>query len=117
MCRPVDTPHALPGPEELRSPAAIAAAATCGGDGGKKRLVKLPLGSLRASLGYMSRFEDAYALVSFLRRHYTDRAVDDYTGEDIKAAEGASGSEEGVLRLQRRRERRRWAELQGPGWC
>jgi selenocysteine lyase/cysteine desulfurase len=32
--------------------------------------VRLPNGSVRASLGYMSRFEDVYALVDWLYKRY-----------------------------------------------
>lgn len=32
--------------------------------------VQLPTGSIRASLGSLSRFEDVYALVQFLRDTY-----------------------------------------------
>lgn len=86
-----------------------------GGGGGGGRLVKLPLGSLRASFGYMSRFEDAWALLSFLRQHYTDRTADD---PPVAAPSGASsgGSEEDAAR-ELRRQRMRWATVQGPGWC
>lgn len=35
-----------------------------------------PLGSLRASLGYMSRRKDVHALVAFLRLTYVDRSDD-----------------------------------------
>lgn len=34
---------------------------------------KVPLGSVRASLGWMSTFEDCYALVEFIQRRYRDR--------------------------------------------
>ena len=37
--------------------------------------VDVPLGSVRISLGYMSRFEDCYAMVQFIRSKYTDRKV------------------------------------------
>ena len=33
---------------------------------------RLPLGALRASLGYMSRVEDVAALLRHLAAHYTD---------------------------------------------
>ena len=32
-----------------------------------------PLGSVRSSLGWLSRFEDAYALWTFIQKTYTDR--------------------------------------------
>lgn len=35
--------------------------------------VAVPLGSVRASLGHMSTFEDCYCLVDFIGRMYTDR--------------------------------------------
>lgn len=35
--------------------------------------VEVPLGSVRASLGYMSTFEDCYALSRFVEQHYKDR--------------------------------------------
>ena len=35
--------------------------------------VDIPLGSVRVSLGYMSRFEDCYALVQFIRSKYINR--------------------------------------------
>ena len=71
---------------------------------------KLPLGSLRASLGYMSRFEDAWALVDFLRRTYTDAADDDAAAARV-AVQLPPG-----LRAERR-QRLAAAALQGPGWC
>jgi selenocysteine lyase/cysteine desulfurase len=37
---------------------------------GAKVTVRLPNGSVRASLGYMSRFEDVYALVDWLYKRY-----------------------------------------------
>ncbi|GBF89223.1 molybdenum cofactor sulfurase [Raphidocelis subcapitata] len=40
------------------------------GDGGGLRPVVLPTGSVRASLGALSRFEDVHALVGFLERAY-----------------------------------------------
>lgn len=36
--------------------------------------VEVPLGSVRASLGYMSTWEDAYALVNFIQSNYRDRS-------------------------------------------
>eukprot|EP00887_Chlorella_sp_A99_P005890 scaffold1.g5890.t1 len=41
-----------------------------------KAWVRLPLGSLRFSLGAMSRFEDAAAVADFVARGYTDREDD-----------------------------------------
>ncbi|KAL4427707.1 hypothetical protein ABPG75_001796 [Micractinium tetrahymenae] len=82
------------------------------------RLVKLPLGSLRASLGYMARYEDGKALVDFLRAHYRDRTRDEFSLEEVQASAAAAG-----LALAggggRRQERLQWAapERQGPGWC
>jgi len=35
--------------------------------------INVPLGSIRVSLGYMSTFEDSYALVDFIRNTYCDR--------------------------------------------
>jgi len=35
--------------------------------------IKVPLGSIRVSLGYMSTFEDVYALVTWLEERYKDR--------------------------------------------
>ncbi|KAF5842717.1 pyridoxal phosphate-dependent transferase [Dunaliella salina] len=35
--------------------------------------INVPLGSVRVSLGYMSTFEDSYALVDFIRTTYFDR--------------------------------------------
>jgi selenocysteine lyase/cysteine desulfurase len=40
------------------------------GGNGKLRPVILPTGSVRASLGSLSTFEDVYALVAFLRDTY-----------------------------------------------
>lgn len=37
--------------------------------------VEVPLGSVRASLGYMSTWEDAYALVRFIESNYKDRSA------------------------------------------
>lgn len=36
--------------------------------------IEVPLGSVRASLGYMSTFEDVYALAEWVERVYKDRA-------------------------------------------
>lgn len=36
--------------------------------------VEVPLGSVRASLGYMSTWEDCYALVQFIESNYRDRS-------------------------------------------
>jgi selenocysteine lyase/cysteine desulfurase len=45
------------------------------GDGGPHmRMVDVPLGSVRASLGYFSTFEDCYALVKFIETNYKDKA-------------------------------------------
>ncbi|GAB4818580.1 hypothetical protein N2152v2_005626 [Parachlorella kessleri] len=41
----------------------------------RNKLTKLPLGSLRVSLGMMSRWEDAHALVGFIKGRYTDVEV------------------------------------------
>lgn len=48
---------------------------------GVRREVRLPLGSLRASLGYMSRWEDAHSLVDFINTTYRDQQVDPPTLE------------------------------------
>jgi molybdenum cofactor sulfurtransferase len=37
--------------------------------------VDIPLGSVRVSLGYMSRFEDCYALARFIESKYRDRTA------------------------------------------
>lgn len=37
--------------------------------------IKVPLGSIRISLGYMSTFEDCYELSEFIEKHYRDRSV------------------------------------------
>jgi hypothetical protein len=39
--------------------------------------IRKPLGTIRVSLGYMSTFEDAEALVNFIRTEYVDRPVED----------------------------------------
>ncbi|PRW20464.1 Molybdenum cofactor sulfurase [Chlorella sorokiniana] len=123
--RKVDTPHAIPTAEE----AAAHAGSVVANEGKHHQLVKLPLGSLRLSFGYMSRFEDAWALLNWLKQHYTDRTVDDYvftaadgdssssgSGNGGDDAAGAAGTAAG--RTQRRAEHvRRVIELQGPGWC
>lgn len=44
-----------------------------GGDGRRVRLVDVPLGSVRASLGYFSTWEDCYALVRFIEQRYKDQ--------------------------------------------
>ena len=114
--RPVDTPHAIPTPAE----AAAHAGSVLHGGSKHGRLVKLPLGSLRLSFGYMSRFEDAFALLTWLRQHYTDRTLDDYS---FQASSGGAGSgrpdeTDDTEREQRRQERiHRAVALQGPGWC
>ncbi|KAI8471501.1 MAG: pyridoxal phosphate-dependent transferase [Monoraphidium minutum] len=38
--------------------------------------VDVPLGSVRASLGYLSTWEDCHALVSFIEKHYKDKSED-----------------------------------------
>ena len=38
--------------------------------------VTKPLGTIRVSLGYMSRFEDCHAFVRFVEGRYRDRAMD-----------------------------------------
>ncbi|KAI8474571.1 MAG: pyridoxal phosphate-dependent transferase [Monoraphidium minutum] len=43
-------------------------------DGGRLRLVDVPLGSVRASLGWFSTWEDCYALVRFIEARYKDKA-------------------------------------------
>jgi hypothetical protein len=43
------------------------------GDGARTRMVDVPLGSVRASLGYFSTFEDVAALAGFIEARYTDR--------------------------------------------
>jgi hypothetical protein len=43
-------------------------------DGRRMRMVDVPLGSVRASLGYFSTFEDCYALVKFIETRYKDAA-------------------------------------------
>lgn len=121
--RMVDTPHAIPTAEE----AAAHTSSVVSDQGKHYRLVKLPLGSLRLSFGYMSRFEDAWALLNWLKQNYTDRTVDDYVFGDHDEG-GASDSNSGggngggssstAEQAQRRAERvRRAIELQGPGWC
>ena len=57
---------------------------------GPGRTATLPLGALRASLGYMSRRQDVDALTQFLQRTYADR-VDDHNPAPERAY--------------------------GPGWC
>ena len=42
------------------------------GDPGRLAPVVLPTGSVRASLGSLSTFEDVYALVAFLANTYTE---------------------------------------------
>jgi selenocysteine lyase/cysteine desulfurase len=37
--------------------------------------VEVPLGSVRASLGYMSTWEDCHALAAFIEGHYKDRSA------------------------------------------
>lgn len=121
--RRVDTPFAVPTADE----AAAHAGSIVRDDGKQFQLVKLPLGSLRLSFGYMSRFEDAWALLDWLKLHYTDRTVDDYVfaGSGSSSSIGGSGSTAGTAgaagaaeQAQRRAERvRRAIELQGPGWC
>lgn len=82
------------------------------------RLVRLPLGSLRASLGFMARYEDGKALADFLRVHYTDRMSDDVRLDEVRASAAAAGLAPAGAG-QRRRQRLQWAaaERQGPGWC
>jgi hypothetical protein len=49
-------------------------------DGQASGLVKLPLGSLRVSLGYMSRFEDVAAFVAFLNETFVDSSGSGWSG-------------------------------------
>lgn len=37
--------------------------------------MEVPLGSVRASLGYMSTWENCYALVKFIESNYKDRST------------------------------------------
>ncbi|PSC72351.1 Molybdenum cofactor sulfurase isoform B [Micractinium conductrix] len=90
---------------------------------GDARRVRLPLGSLRASLGWMARFEDAWALVKFIQAHWTDRADDAATSAPAEvaaslAAAGLAVDEASAAALLQRR-RRTWSapEVHGPGWC
>lgn len=55
--------------------------------GGGTALRRLPMGALRASLGHMSRFEDAAALLAFLAEHYTDSSAAEvrWAPEDVVA--------------------------------
>lgn len=57
-------------------------------EGGKTHVktVKLPIGSVRASLGSLSTFEDVYALVKFLKETYVDQ-------------HGVAGDREGQVRI------------------
>lgn len=103
---PVDVPTGLPGPGET------APLHLLGGQPARQ-LFKLPLGSLRASIGYMSRFEDVHALVEFIRRNYTDRADD----AAVAASVAAAAAELPAAVREERRQRMRWAALQDPGWC
>ena len=75
--------------------------------------VRKPLGSLRASLGSMSRFEDAQALAAFIKEYWTDRTEDDDAGGDSwQSVAAAAGDED---RLQQRLEQ---AAMQAdPSWC
>lgn len=45
-------------------------------DGRRMRMVDVPLGSVRASLGWFSTWEDCYALVDFIKSRYTDRGAE-----------------------------------------
>lgn len=114
--RPVDTPHAIPTAEE----AAAHAGSVLHAGSKQGRLVKLPLGSLRLSFGYMSRFEDAFALLTWIKRHYTDRTVDEYVleaGSGSSGAGGAGGPEDTEQERRRQERIHRAIALQGPGWC
>eukprot|EP01024_Parvocaulis_polyphysoides_P052965 TRINITY_DN5262_c1_g1_i1.p4 TRINITY_DN5262_c1_g1~~TRINITY_DN5262_c1_g1_i1.p4 ORF type:complete len:119 (-),score=20.96 TRINITY_DN5262_c1_g1_i1:251-607(-) len=42
-------------------------------DGCKKQIIKVPLGSVRTSLGYMSTFEDCEEFARFVQNNYLDR--------------------------------------------
>lgn len=80
------------------------------GPDGTLRQARLPLGSLRASFGSLSRFEDAHALAAFLERHYVDAS------SDAEAAFSAAATLPAELRAQRAA-RLTWARLSDPGWC
>ena len=58
---------------------------------GVKREVRLPLGALRASLGFMSRWEDVQALVEFVNLTFRDQHEEPKGGEPkVEASEGSS---------------------------
>ncbi len=61
------------------------------------RTERRPLGSIRASLGMMTRFEDAHALVDFIGRTYVDSTD--------------TGDEQPPLMQQRQRQRRSTLEV------
>ena len=54
------------------------------------------LGSVRSSLGWLSRFEDAYALWTFIQRSYTDRW--DNSSSTTNVLKGTPGAEAEGLR-------------------
>lgn len=57
---------------------------------GKLVPVQLPTGSVRASLGYLSTFEDVWAYVQFLRRNYKDGGTQSNANAASTAAEAAA---------------------------
>ncbi len=57
--------------------------------------LRIPTGSVRASLGWGSRFEDAHALVSFIHKHYSGRHSNASSMESLRLyeAEQSTGGE------------------------
>jgi hypothetical protein len=60
--------------------------------GSKLEPVQLPIGSVRASLGALSTFEDVYALVKFLQDTYVDKDPPEVLYKQGQAAGGGAGS-------------------------
>ncbi len=47
----------------------------------------MPLGSVRVSLGWMSTFEDVWAVVDFVERTYRNREAEAVVGPRVVAAD------------------------------
>uniref|UniRef100_A0A383WHU1 Aminotransferase class V domain-containing protein n=1 Tax=Tetradesmus obliquus TaxID=3088 RepID=A0A383WHU1_TETOB len=68
--------------------------------GSKLEPVQLPIGSVRASLGALSTFEDVYALVQFMQDTYIDKDPPAALYGELHGAGGAAGSQASNMTVQ-----------------